>query len=712
MVARALALATDSVGRRFIIKFWLASIYEIYLGLTTFLESFKSIPVIDARWRAKMSGWIGALMAATESLPGLRKPSTCLAAVALDDAGLAVEDLLAGTSILVATCACLRDAIETLLLVVLGASRQFAVCDAELANPVVVVRDGKRQPGWRQSASDTGRPAVVIVGSVEDVHPAQAVVTADRQVAVQSTYLPGSLEAAITMVTGLHVELDDCWPRVTFEDAVACIQRGASPVECASRLWKLVRSAENQARDDADDALGHRDTPAPLGRVASGVVKRLSEMSGFGDAGTWGMQLAGDLRAYGQGQIAWSEVDRGVLLSGPPGSGKSTFAKSLALEAGVELVASGYGDLANGPPSDISKLMAKKFDLWREKASKAPFIVLLDEIDTLGVRGQNAHNDSYWGGVINAMLAFLDGAVPRNGIVVIAATNHPERVDPALLRPGRLDRRIELPYPDASAMAAIVRHHLGPDAVIEAEELARAGRACRGMSPADVEQVCREARRAARTMFKRRVCPDDVSLVLGARRLEALQQPGARDLDRRIAIHEAGHAIAMLAAPSETLLSIDMDSAQTWAVGHMSLTLAEAEAQLTVLLSGMAAEQVLIGHHASGVSRDLKDATALAMTCHARWGMGVLGLRSAADEDLRDPTVLAATDAILVAAHARARALVEDSREAVLRLAGRLQADRYLVAAEVRAVVAGEDPEPTKATWSVGRRGHYPDPAP
>ena len=372
------------------------------------------------------------------------------------------------------------------------------------------------------------------------------------------------------------------------------------------------------------------------------------------------------------------------------------------------------GDLANGPSSDICKLMSKKFDQWREKAAKAPIIVLLDEIDTLGVRGQNAHNDSYWGGVINAMLAFLDGAIPRNGIVVVAATNHPERVDPALLRPGRLDRRIELPYPDASAMAGILRHHLGPDAVIDEGELARAARACRGMSPADVEQVCREARRAARTMFKRRVCADDVSLVLGARRLEALQRPGATEQDRRVAIHEAAHAVALLATPGDRLLCVDLDGARTWATSAPALTLADAEARLVVLLAGLAAEHVLCGGHSSGVSMDLRDATNLATTAHAAWGMGDRGLRVLSEDDAAaDPAVADAVDVILRAAHANAISLVEGSREAVLRLAGRLQQDRYLDAAEVRAVVAGEDPEPTRVTRpTAARRGRHPDPTP
>ena len=116
------------------------------------------------------------------------------------------------------------------------------------------------------------------------------------------------------------------------------------------------------------------------------------------------------------------------------------------------------------------------------------------------------------------------------------------------------------------------------------------------------------------------------------------------------------------------------------------------------------------------MSGDLRDATALALTTHVRWGMGVLGYRSAGDEDLRDPAVLAAVDGILMAAHQRATALVTESREAVIRLAGRLQADRYLDAGEVRAVVEGPR-SATERTAAIdarttGRRGRFPDPMP
>ena len=668
-----------------------------------------------------MTGWCSALQDATA---GKRRPapSIALAAVALDEAEVSVEDIGAGTSILIATSRPLRDAIDILVRTVHVGERP---ADSEPWDKspccITIVRDPRREPGWQLEAADAGQAALVIVGEIDDVQPRSVLAIADRRVEVGNRFQPGDLEAAIVLVTGDHVELEDWWPVLKLEDAAPCLTAGSKAVECASRLWKLVQSresAEREAQEDERDMLARLAEPAPLGKAAAGVVRRLSQMTGFGDAGRWGMQLAADLRAYGEGRLAWSEVDRGVLLSGPPGSGKTTFAKALAMEAGVELVASGYGDLANGTTSDIAKLMAKKFDTWREKAAKAPIIVLIDEIDTLGVRGRNAHNDSYWGGVINAMLAFLDGAVPRAGIVVVAATNHPSNVDPALLRPGRLDRRIELPYPGPEAMAGILRHHLGPDAVVDEAELSRAAKLCRGMSPAEVEQTCREARRVARVHFGRRVACDDVCLVLGARRLEALQRPGAAALDRRIAVHEAGHAISMLAAPSETLLHVDMDQATTWAEGHVSLTLSDAEAQMTVLLAGLAAEQLILGDHASGVSRDLRQATELAMTCHARWGMGVLGFRSADDEGLSDPAILAAVDAILVAAHARARALVTESREAVLRLAGRLQQDRYLDAAEVRAIVDDPRPAPERTAYgdrvarTIGRRGRHPDPTP
>ena len=412
------------------------------------------------------------------------------------------------------------------------------------------------------------------------------------------------------------------------------------------------------------------------------------------------------------GQLAWSEVDRGVLVSGPPGSGKTTFAKALALECGpgVDFVTTTYTEwsAAGGSSGDsMSKGLTKLFEGWRAKALKRPLILFVDEIDTMGRRGANDHNESWYTAIINAWLSFLDGAVPRVGIVVVAATNHPERVDPALLRPGRLDRTIELPYPGPEALAGIVRHHLGPEAVIDDAELARAARFCRGMSPAEVEQAARDARRHARLTHGRRVTPDDLCAVLGARRLAALRKPGAAEHDRRVAIHEAGHAIAAL--ESGGLVHVDVDQQVTLTVHRTLDTLAGIERRLTMLLSGMAAERLLLGAHTTGCSIDLAQATQLASSAHASWGMGSTLRAHAVDTVLGDP-IEDAVEEILRAAHQRALALVDGSREAVLRLADRLQVDRYLDAAEVRAVVAGPGPAPVREERPAGRRGRHPGP--
>ncbi len=668
-----------------------------------------------------MSAWVPALMAATERNEKLLRPSLCLAAVALDDAEVSVEELMAGVTIVTSMSAGMREAIESLILAVLDSGRRIPAGwpDVPIEEAVVIVRDCKRQPTWRQDASDTGRPAVVVVGEISDVHPAQAAVTADRYVPLLDRYHPEGLEAAIRMVTGEHVELEDHWPPVTFGDAVACIAKGSTAILCASRLFKLISKARDDERESVEEEMRRLDEPAPLGRAASGVVRRLSEMTGFGAAGQWGMQAAVDIRAYAAGQLAWSEVDRGILVSGPPGSGKTTFAKAFALECGVDLVTTTYTEWSSAGGSigdSMSKGLTKFFEGWRKKAKEGPFVLFVDEIDTMGVRGANAQNDSWYGSIINAWLAFLDGAVPRNGIIVVGATNHPDRIDPALLRPGRLDRHVVLPYPDAAAMVGIVRHHLGPDAVIDDAELARAARACRGMSPAEVEQAARDARRLARRTYARRVMPTDLVSVLTARRIERLQRPGMAEVDRRVAIHEAGHAVALLQTDPETLIHLDVDEGEMCTRVLPLSTLAGVERQLTVLLAAMAAEIMLLGDHGSTVQIDLHQATNLAASAHAMWGMGKTLRAHSSANALSDPWIETAVEAILREAHARATALVTESRDAVVRLAGRLQADRYLDAAEVRAVVEGPRLTPERRASmdapTTGRRGRHPDPMP
>lgn len=190
---------------------------------------------------------------------------------------------------------------------------------------------------------------------------------------------------------------------------------------------------------------------------------RVETLSGYGEARDWALDLKTDLQLWRDGGLAWSEMSTKLMLSGPPGTGKTTYARALCNTLQVPLLVTSVASwLEPGYLGDVLKRMSRAFELARENA---PVILFIDEIDNINSRfgDRRGPNDDYWHSLINRLLELLDGASKTEGVIVVAATNLPEKIDPALLRSGRLEKHVAIPMPDTEGLVGILAYHLGAD---------------------------------------------------------------------------------------------------------------------------------------------------------------------------------------------------------------------------------------------------------
>lgn len=213
----------------------------------------------------------------------------------------------------------------------------------------------------------------------------------------------------------------------------------------------------------------------PSGLVSGRDHLLVEKLTGYGEARQWALELKLDLQAFKNDEVEWSDLSSRLLLSGPPGTGKTTFARALCNTLELPLIATSVARwLETSHLGDVLAAIGATFD---HVSQHAPCILFIDEIDNIGSRGGGGDRpfDEYWSTLVNRLLELLDGASKTQGVIIVGATNRPEKIDPALLRSGRLEKHIIIPPPDTEALIGIIAHHLGVDldAVVEGSDAAR-----------------------------------------------------------------------------------------------------------------------------------------------------------------------------------------------------------------------------------------------
>lgn len=475
------------------------------------------------------------------------------------------------------------------------------------------------------------------------------------------------LAVLLLAVTGKEIEVpDEDWiGATTLDDIRSSVSERRGTAASLHRLSKTVRA--RLARVDALPALG--------------------ELAGYGEAQEIGLGMIADIAAYRAGRIEGTELDRGLVLSGPPGTGKTFYARAFSASAGLPLIATSLAQWqAKGHLGDCLAAMRASF---AEARSQAPSVLFIDELDSFGDRASfdHAHKD-YGTQVVNGLLEQLDGVSDRAGVIVLGATNNVGRIDPAILRPGRLDRIVELKLPEPHELAGILRTCLGRE--LPDIDLMPAALAGRGGSGASAAGWVRRARGIARRA-ERDLTLDDL---LAAIR-EGRTAPSGETL-HRIAVHEAGHAAAAIALDLGQVhaLSTSDFGGTTWLRPHREvMTHERAMKAIVQLLAGRAAETVVFGSPSAGAggsaSSDLARASRIAASIEVSWGLGASGPIWIADINA-DPHALLNSVAqagsiarLLRHAEVEAERLVRRHMPAIQRCAEALIVSGYLEAKEV-----------------------------
>ena len=413
-----------------------------------------------------------------------------------------------------------------------------------------------------------------------------------------------------------------------------------------------------------------------------------------------------------------AKLPKGALLVGPPGTGKTLLAKAVAGEAGVPFFSISGSDFVE---MFVGVGASRVRDLFKEANKVAPCIVFIDEIDTIG-----KSRDNRMGGndereqTLNQLLAEMDGFDPSKGVILLAATNRPEVLDQALLRPGRFDRRITIDRPNLAGRLATLQVHTRRIRLAEDVDLKKVALATAGCVGADLANLVNEAALRAVRLGRRAVKQEDLLaafelVIAGTEKKGSVLTEFEKKL---VAYHEVGHAmVAYKQKNTEPVQKITIVPHTQGSLGYTLLmpeedktelrTRDELLARIAVSMGGRAAEEVVMNTMTNGAAQDIQDATSVARNMVAMYGMsdrfGMMALASKRSQyldggygmDCAQDTAAAldeAVRAILDQCYAAAVQIIRDSRQEMDAVVAYLLEKETITGAEMVAIIEGRDP--------------------
>lgn len=411
-----------------------------------------------------------------------------------------------------------------------------------------------------------------------------------------------------------------------------------------------------------------------------------------------------------------ASMPKGLLLVGPPGTGKTMLAKAVAGEAEVPFFSMSGSEFVE---MFVGMGASKVRDLFKQAKEKAPCIVFIDEIDAIGKK-----RDGHVGGndereqTLNQLLTEMDGFEGNNGVIILAATNRPESLDPALTRPGRFDRRIPVELPDLVGREEILKVHAKKIKVSDDVDFHTIARMASGTSGAELANIVNEAAlravRSGRKVVQQADLEESIEVVIaGYQKKNAILSDSEKKV---VAYHEIGHAlVAAMQTHSAPVQKITIIPRTSGALGYtmqveqgdkVLMTKQEIENKIATYTGGRAAEEIVFGEITTGASNDIEQATKLARAMITRYGMSeefdMVAMETVNNQYLGGDTSLSCSAdtqkeidkkvvELVKAQHEKARQILENNREKLDELAGFLYEKETITGAEFMDILNGKE---------------------